>query len=35
MSKEVLITSLLKLKSSIAELFNNNPDDSKISNIYT
>ena len=30
MSKEELIISLLKLKQSIAELFHNNLDDSKI-----
>ena len=33
MSKEELIISLLKSKQSIAELFNNNLDDDKISNI--
>ena len=33
MSKEDLIISLLKLKRSIAELFNNNVDDDKISDI--
>ena len=33
MSKEELIISLLKLKQSIAELFNNNLDDDKISDI--
>ena len=33
MSKEDLIISLLKLKQSIAELFNNNVDDDKISDI--
>ena len=33
MSKEELITSLLKSKQNIAELFNNNLDDEKISNI--
>ena len=33
MSKEELIISLLKLKQSIAKLFNNNPDDDKISDI--
>ena len=33
MSKEELIISLLKSKQSIAELFNNNLDDDKISDI--
>ena len=33
MSKEVLIISLLKSKQNIAELFNNNRDDDKISDI--
>ena len=33
MSKEDLIISLLKLKRSIAKLFNNNVDDDKISDI--
>ena len=33
MSKEVLIISLLKSKQNIAELFNNNLDDDKISDI--
>ena len=33
MSKEELIISLLKSKQNIAELFNNNLDDDKISNI--
>ena len=33
MSKEELIISLLKSKQSIVELFNNNPDDDKISEI--
>ena len=33
MSKEVLIISFLKSKQSIAELFNNNLDDNKISDI--
>ena len=33
MSKEELIISLLKLKQSIAELFHNNLDDNKISDI--
>ena len=33
MSKEELIISLLKSKQSIAELFNNNLDDDKISHI--
>ena len=33
MSKEELIISLLKLKQSIAEVFNNNLDDDKISDI--
>ena len=32
-SKEELMISLLKSKQSIAELFNNNPDDDKISDI--
>ena len=32
-SKEELMISLLKSKQSIAELFNNNPDDNKISDI--
>ena len=33
MAKEELIISLLKLKQSITELFNNNPDGDKISDI--
>ena len=33
MSKEELIISLLKLKQNIAEFFNNNVDDGKISDI--
>ena len=33
MSKEELIISLLKSKSSLAELFNNNPDNDKTSEI--
>ena len=35
MSKEELLISLLKSKQRIAELFNNNLDDDKISDIRT